>query len=58
MLHGRLPGKVGEIMTDPFGDLEVNDNVVEIKTPAKKEKEAVGDNTGITGTIKGGGGYE
>ena len=45
-------------MTDPFGDLEVNDNVVEIKTQAKKEKELVEDKTEVVGTLKGGGGFD
>jgi hypothetical protein len=45
-------------MTDPFGDLEVNDNVVEIKTQQKKEKELVEDKTEVVGTLKGGGGFD
>ena len=43
-------------MTDPFGDLE--QNVEEIKTVAKKEKEAMGDKTEAVGTIKGGTGFD
>ena len=43
-------------MTDPFGDLE--QQVEEIKTVAKKEKEAVGDKTEAVGTIKGGAGFD